>query len=330
METNKTIVADVEQVNEMIKQGKVLVIAADYRILRRLTAGNWIGGSIPYFMTSAGGIFSRDKAVVIDLSPYIEEFKIVEYSEDRIGDIPKNYYEHGFNYILIPGFSGALRNFAFQTERIFEFFYSPLVGWVTGVALEELNEMFPIVFNGKSMNESDDSALVLHARLKDNLVAKVDIINIFEPDPESDIFIFENDGFEIFECFINGERRVLAEYLKERNIDKSHPFVADYNGYSINISIKDITDIFVETFAPVRMGVKYRLAKRLSSYEKEFSLRIPQYQPEVVSSFNCIYNYVFGKLESKKLPYTGPFTFGEIAYILLNQTMVNLKIVPKE
>ena len=46
---------------------------------------------------------------------------------------------------------------------------------------------------------------------------------------------------------------------------------------------------------------------------------------EPVFACNCILNYLYGKLEGKKTGHlTGPFTFGEIAHQLLNQTLVRL------
>lgn len=42
---------------------------------------------------------------------------------------------------------------------------------------------------------------------------------------------------------------------------------------------------------------------------------------------NCILNYLYSELEGKKVPtMLGPMTFGEIAYQLLNQTLVYLTI----
>ncbi|MGO9017966.1 MAG: DUF6976 family protein [Syntrophobacteraceae bacterium] len=42
---------------------------------------------------------------------------------------------------------------------------------------------------------------------------------------------------------------------------------------------------------------------------------------------NCILNFLYGELEGKKTGnITGPMTFGEIAYQLLNQPMVFLEI----
>lgn len=47
----------------------------------------------------------------------------------------------------------------------------------------------------------------------------------------------------------------------------------------------------------------------------------------VVFSCNCILNYLFSNLENKKTgAFVGPVTFGEIAYQLLNQTLVYLEI----
>jgi hypothetical protein len=42
---------------------------------------------------------------------------------------------------------------------------------------------------------------------------------------------------------------------------------------------------------------------------------------------NCILNFMFGELEGKAIGgVQGPVTFGEIAYQLLNQTMVVIRI----
>ncbi len=46
-----------------------------------------------------------------------------------------------------------------------------------------------------------------------------------------------------------------------------------------------------------------------------------------VLSCNCILNYQYGELEGRKIPpFTGPVTFGEVAYQLLNQTLVYVEI----
>jgi hypothetical protein len=43
-------------------------------------------------------------------------------------------------------------------------------------------------------------------------------------------------------------------------------------------------------------------------------------------SCNCILNFLYGELEGKSIgTFTGPVTFGEIAYQLVNQTLVYVK-----
>ncbi|MBF9025922.1 hypothetical protein HKCCD6035_10255 [Rhodobacterales bacterium HKCCD6035] len=44
-------------------------------------------------------------------------------------------------------------------------------------------------------------------------------------------------------------------------------------------------------------------------------------------SCNCTLNYLYGEMEDKSVSgFTGPMTFGEIAYMLLNQTLVRLEL----
>src|SRR2546428_5124442 len=48
---------------------------------------------------------------------------------------------------------------------------------------------------------------------------------------------------------------------------------------------------------------------------------------DVAFACNCTLNYVYGKLDGARVGLPGPFTFGEIAYQLLNQTMVYCDVV---
>ena len=82
-------------------------------------------------------------------------------------------------------------------------------------------------------------------------------------------------------------------------------------------------------YAPVFKNIEYRFAVRVNDYAGEFKKRIDEagaHNP--VISCNCILNYLYGDLNGKKIPpYTGPVTFGEIAYQLLNQTLVYCEIL---
>ena len=78
--------------------------------------------------------------------------------------------------------------------------------------------------------------------------------------------------------------------------------------------------------APVIEGVSYRVAQLPGDYASEFVARA-QGEGSRELSCNCILNYIYGELESKTTGgFTGPATFGEIAYMLLNQTMVRVNL----
>jgi hypothetical protein len=107
------------------------------------------------------------------------------------------------------------------------------------------------------------------------------------------------------------------------------PLVADYCGSMVNVSFQAVDEKAktVALYAPVFKGVEYRIAEPVSDYVREFSARIPEGSLQPVFSCNCILNYLYSELEGKKTgSITGPITFGEIAYQLLNQTLIYLEI----
>ena len=44
----------IPEVNQMIAEGKALLLAGSEEALSQLSKGNWIGGTIPYFMDEDG------------------------------------------------------------------------------------------------------------------------------------------------------------------------------------------------------------------------------------------------------------------------------------
>jgi hypothetical protein len=107
------------------------------------------------------------------------------------------------------------------------------------------------------------------------------------------------------------------------------PLVADYNGSYINTSIKAVSDDRVDFYAPVFSDVDYRFAVKINDYAGEFRDKVNQAgDKKPVFTCNCILNYLNGNLEGEQLnPYVGPVTFGEVAYQLLNQTLVYCEIL---
>ena len=54
----------VEQAASLIQSGKALSIAGDKQLLAALPKGQWIGGTIPYFVDESGGVHTRDRLFV--------------------------------------------------------------------------------------------------------------------------------------------------------------------------------------------------------------------------------------------------------------------------
>jgi len=55
------------QVSEKIAAGQNLILAGDESLLKSLPAGNWIGGTIPYFMAAEGGCKRSDLIFATEL-----------------------------------------------------------------------------------------------------------------------------------------------------------------------------------------------------------------------------------------------------------------------
>jgi hypothetical protein len=160
--------------------------------------------------------------------------------------------------------------------------------------------------------------------LPDQLRARIDIVNVFRPGA-GDSIRFPATGFSAGECLINGRPENFAEYLLKREIDTRLPLVANYSGAMINVSMKaiDRDERRVDFYAPVFQDTEYKLALPVDDYVRAFEQAMPEANPSLAFCCNCILNYLYSGLEGKKTGgMVGPITFGEIAYQLVNQTLV--------
>jgi len=171
--------------------------------------------------------------------------------------------------------------------------------------------------------------VAMHVPLPDNQVANVNIINLFE-EGKGPAIEFPATGFTAGTCSINGDAGNLAQYIQEHNIDTRLPLVADYSGIKVNVSIQnvDVAGGRVDLYAPVFEGVKYHFAEPVADYMHDFENEVKKNDTtNIAFSCNCILNFLYSELEGKKTGHiTGPITFGEVAYQLLNQTLVYMTI----
>lgn len=323
---------DVEETSKLINEGNYLVVAGDESFLEKLPSGNWIGGTIPYFMSDEGGIETSEKAFVNVIHDALS-VKIKNYSKKTINKIAKDAstLNNGFTIIIMPCGTDVHQVYASHALTFPNMGDTPIIGWVSGVHLWDLNaEKTPKCINGNNHLASSEDAIAIHIELPANQKASVGIINPFEQS-EGDYIEFPEDGLSTMSCIINGENINFAEYLEENEINIQMPLIAEQNGYNVNVSIQsaDEFDGSVKFYAPVFKGVKYRFAKKISDYVQNFE-NIVNNNPGISESqfsANCILNFMYSNLEGRKTgSLIGPTTFGEIAYQLLNQTAVYLTI----
>ena len=320
-----------QEAAELIRAGKKLLISGDETLLAALPRGEWIGGTIPYFMSEEGGLCTHERLQVAVLPDFAESPSIKMYSSGQLSHIPADYKPNGFSYIVLPAFSEAHLIFAQECSGWPGIFDRPLLGWIAGINLKDLGRLQPKVFNGQTGESTSTQAAVMNVDLPVNKFARVNILNLFEQG-DGDIIAFPTEGFSATDCFVNGRKRNLAEYLESQAIGMDRPLVADYMGAMINVSFQkvDRNTGRVDFYAPVFTGVEYKVAAPLGDYEERFGREIAARNVDPVFSCNCILNYLYANLEGKKTgSIVGPITFGEIAYMLLNQTMVYLTFEDK-
>jgi len=251
------------------------------------------------------------------------------YQESTISSIYTDAPERGFTVVIIPASSATHLSFAVNAPSYDGFATSPLIGWISGVHVDDIGKVKPLVFFGDKSKVMDDGAVAVHASLPEGKFADIDIINIFSQG-SGDMIMFPEDGFSVTDAVINGIKTNFADYVEAKKIDTRLPLVANYSGAMINISVQSVDAAAkkVNFYAPVFKGVEYRHAAPVGDYIKEFTGRLPDRGAETIFfSCNCILNYLYSELEGKKTGnITGPITFGEVAYQLLNQTLVYLTI----
>jgi hypothetical protein len=225
----------------------------------------------------------------------------------------------------MPAASRIHKEFALKAPTFDGFASKPLIGWISGVPLEHLGKTLPKVFVGTNTSCLDNAAVVLSISLPKTTYATIGIINLFE-EGGGETLCFAEDGFNIKNVIVNGETHNFAEYLLKNRVDTKSPLVADVQGVKINASFQAINEAegTVSLYSPVFRGVRYKIAKPVSNYVENFRAMVPDgLGKKVFFSCNCILNYLYSELAGKKTGgLTGPITFGEVAYQLLNQTMV--------
>jgi hypothetical protein len=315
-----------DETSKRISGGELLHIAGTEELLKKLPRGNWVGGSTEYFMAGEGGTVSGDRLFVTTF-PYTD-FSIKSYGEGGIKDVALDAFDNGFSIAIVPFDSDVHKTYAEKAPGFEDMFIKNVAGWIAGLNLSKTGQT-PIAVNGQTGEAHTDKAAVLHIGVPEDKAVTIGVINIFSQDEESPVIEFLKDGFSAIKCLINGKELSFADYIAENGIDTKLPLVGDYSGNGVNISFKSVGSGIVNFYAPVFTGIKYRMAKAVPNYADELNNHLADFRDaHSVFSCNCILNFLYGELEGKKIDmFRGPITFGEIAYQLVNQTLVYISVL---
>ncbi|GHU55862.1 hypothetical protein AGMMS49975_18270 [Clostridia bacterium] len=311
---------------KLIQEGKLLHLAGCEDLIRKLPKGNWVAGSAEQYMTAEGGKTSSDR-IFANVLQY-EDFKVSVYDENDMQNVANDAYDNGYTLLIIPALTKVHVLYAEKSPEFENIFLKTVAGWICG-ANTTRHATSATTINGVSGEAFTDKAVALHIRIPDGKVASIGIVNIFEQDENSPTIEFDEVDFKAVNAKVDGEEVKFAEYIRKNNIDIAFPLVGEYSGFGINTSIQEISpDGTVSFAAPVFPNIKYKTAKPFESYVDEFASKISLLKgAEYVFSCNCLNNFVHGKLEGKNIDtFFGPVTYGEIAYQLINQTLVYVTV----
>jgi len=316
----------VSETSAMIEEGKWLHISGAEVLLRQLPKGNWIGGSLEYFIGEDGGITTNEK-LFVDEMPF-DSIKICVYNDKTVKNVLLDAYDNGFSIIILPFGSSVRDEYARNAPSYPDMFLKAIVGWGSGYNLDNVTQ--PIVVNGQTGEFFTDEAVVMHVSLPEDRIANVGIINMFTPNEDGPLIEFLDDSATIEKCLIDGKEVIFADYLTENNIDIKAPVVGAFYNANINATIFSIdNDKKTTTFASVvYKDIKYRFGNPVPDYFAAFNAALADFQHlKPIFFCNCLYSYLYGEIEGKKIGnFRGLNVYGEVAYQYVNQTMVYLTI----
>ncbi|MFO1435149.1 MAG: hypothetical protein U1F34_01780 [Gammaproteobacteria bacterium] len=223
------------------------------------------------------------------------------YDTGSIHRVAVDAPENGFSIVLIPATSQIHLDYASNAPGYEEMFLKPIAGWVTGVHLDDLGVVHPIVYNGVTGEMARDKALVMHVTLRPEKVATIGIVNTAKqaaatrwcsPKPDSKQCAAKSMAWNVT------SPNTCAKKISISGCRWS-PTTRDR---MINVGLQKIDEQSGEVsfYGPVFKNVRYRFAAPVQDYVEAFQHAIPRLDKPVVFSCNCVLNYLYSELAGKQ------------------------------
>ena len=318
-----------EKVVEFIKQGRIMHLCGNEHTLKDLPKGNWIAGMSPYFMDNVGKICDN-KIYVDDFSFIAEECEVTTFDESNISEIAKrNKYTNGFIFVVLPIDSEVYYTFANHSLEYEDIYDNPVVGYVSSVLLSDYGKVQPKVAIGSEGVLHDNKAAVMYVKVSDRLRVRTEIMNLDTIDDTTPSLKFPKTGFKQSDCLIDGKPGNIASYLEavKGRIGHYPQLITSQNGALV---VRDVKSVNVETgeavfFSPAYESDVHYIVKQNNDYLATFNRRLGR-KTDVIACLSCTSYFWQGDFEYRHIDFNGVYTFGEIAYQLLNKTIVTLEV----
>ena len=318
-----------EQVVEFIKQGRVMHLCGNEETLKDLPKGKWIAGMSPYVMDGVGKI-NETKIYVDDFSMIAEKCEFATFDASDISEIAKrNKYSNGFVFVILPIDSEVYFTFANHSLEYENLYDNPVVGYISSILLSNYGKIQPKVAIGTDGVLHSDKAVVMYVKVSDRLRVRAEIMNMDSIDDTTPALKFPKTGFTQSDCLIDGKPGNIASYLEAVKARIGHypQLITSQNGALVNRDTKsvDVQKGEAVFFSPAYESDVYYIVKQNNDYQATFNRRLGR-KTDVIACVSCTSYFWLGDFEYKHIDFNGVYTFGEIAYQLLNKTIVTLEV----
>lgn len=321
------------EVEGFIKAGKVMMLSGSDKALTGLPKGNWVGGTTPYVVDKVGKV-DEENIFVYDFTEIATNSKIAVFDKNNIKDIAKSGVGNGFIMLILPIDTEVYYEFSNHSLEYDNIYDNPLVGFVACCTVEDYGDYAKaktFVASGIDGSLYADRGVALYVEMPNNLTARTEIINLDTIDYDTAKLVFPKTSFVQSDCLIDGKPGNIAEYFEnvvKPKLGGSTQLITSQNGALINRDVKivDIKEGKVTFFSPAYAGDEYYLVKNGNDYLKMFNDNLNSKTSEVAACLSCVSYYFSGKFEGRNICKNGIYAFGEIAYQLLNKTIVTLEI----